>query len=49
MVAETDNEAVEFYRATGFRVTSLGEKYPGVERYRARLDGGLRPDGAERA
>ncbi len=33
--AETDGDAVGFYRSCGFEVTSLGEKYPGVERFRA--------------
>ena len=32
--AETDQEAVEFYRQCGFQILSLGEKYPGVERFR---------------
>lgn len=31
--AETDDDAVGFYRSCGFQVRSLGEKYPGVERY----------------
>lgn len=31
--AETDTDAVEFYRKYGFRITSLGEKYSGVERF----------------
>ncbi|MFJ8526782.1 GNAT family N-acetyltransferase [Bacillus sp. NPDC094106] len=31
--AETDCEAVEFYRKFGFMITSLGEKYQGVERF----------------
>jgi ribosomal protein S18 acetylase RimI-like enzyme len=31
--AETDSDAVEFYRKNGFKITSLGEKYPGVERF----------------
>lgn len=31
--AETDSEAVGFYRSLGFMTTSLGEKYPGVERF----------------
>ena len=31
--AETDNDAIDFYRNFGFDITSLGEKYPGVERY----------------
>ncbi|EEL50396.1 MULTISPECIES: GNAT family N-acetyltransferase [Bacillus cereus group] len=31
--AETDNDAVGFYKKCGFTITSLGEKYPGVERF----------------
>lgn len=31
--AETDHDALRFYRACGFEATSLGEKYPGVERF----------------
>jgi ribosomal protein S18 acetylase RimI-like enzyme len=31
--AETDDEAVGFYRKFGFSITSLGEKYPGTVRY----------------
>lgn len=37
VVAESDAEAIGFYRSNGFRVTSLGEKYPGVERFRVTL------------
>jgi ribosomal protein S18 acetylase RimI-like enzyme len=33
LVAETDLDAVEFYRKCGFTVRSLGEKYPGTERF----------------
>ena len=33
IVAETDHEAVDFYRRYVFFITSLGEKYPGVERF----------------
>lgn len=33
LVAETDEEGVGFYRSIGFTITSLGEKYPGVERF----------------
>jgi ribosomal protein S18 acetylase RimI-like enzyme len=33
LVAETDVEAVEFYGTCGFAVRSLGEKYPGTERF----------------
>jgi len=33
VVAETDKDAVDFYRKFGFKVASLGEKYPGVERF----------------
>jgi ribosomal protein S18 acetylase RimI-like enzyme len=35
--AETDDEAVGFYERMGFRIESLGEKYPGVVRYRCVL------------
>lgn len=31
--AETDADAVEFYRKYGFKIESVGEKYPGVERF----------------
>ncbi|MDR3086073.1 MAG: GNAT family N-acetyltransferase [Christensenellaceae bacterium] len=31
--AETDADAVGFYRSCGFDILSLGEKYPGVIRY----------------
>lgn len=34
--AETDHEAVKFYQNCGFSIQSLGEKYPGVERFRCR-------------
>lgn len=34
---ETDKDAVEFYRSYGFKITSLGEKYPGVERFLCEL------------
>lgn len=34
IVAETDEDAVGFYRGAGFTVESLGEKYPGVERFK---------------
>lgn len=32
--AETDEDSVDFYRNVGFSITSLGEKYPGVERFK---------------
>lgn len=32
--AETDRDAVDFYRKYGFKIIKLGEKYPGVERYK---------------
>ncbi|NUU76432.1 GNAT family N-acetyltransferase [Paenibacillus xylanilyticus] len=38
LIAETDQEAVEFYHNTGFVVYSLGELYPGVERFRCVLE-----------
>nr|WP_237417512.1 GNAT family N-acetyltransferase [Halobacillus litoralis] len=37
VLAETDSEAVNFYKNYGFEITSLGEKYPGVERFRCTL------------
>jgi ribosomal protein S18 acetylase RimI-like enzyme len=37
IVAETDREAIGFYRSIGFDIQSLGEKYPGVERFSCRL------------
>ena len=36
LVAETDRDAVNFYRRCGFTAWSLGEKYPGVERFACR-------------
>jgi ribosomal protein S18 acetylase RimI-like enzyme len=33
IVAETHEETVQFYRNIGFVIRSLGEKYPGVERF----------------
>ncbi|HDR4707202.1 MULTISPECIES: GNAT family N-acetyltransferase [Bacillus cereus group] len=36
--AETDDEAVEFYKKIGFQVRSLGEKYPEVERFHCYLE-----------
>ncbi|MFJ7826383.1 GNAT family N-acetyltransferase [Psychrobacillus sp. NPDC096623] len=33
LFAETDKDAVDFYASIGFSITSLGEKYPGVERF----------------
>ncbi|MEK5530257.1 GNAT family N-acetyltransferase [Viridibacillus sp. FSL H7-0596] len=38
MFAETDKDAVNFYKNYGFKITSLGEKYPGVERFRCILN-----------
>jgi hypothetical protein len=32
--AETDADAAAFYSKLGFTVTSLGETYPGIERFR---------------
>ncbi|ADY22159.1 GNAT family N-acetyltransferase [Bacillus paranthracis] len=36
--AETDDEAVEFYKKIGFQVRSLGEKYPEVKRFHCYLE-----------
>ena len=33
ITAETDDDAVRFYHSLGFRIYSLGEKYPGIVRY----------------
>ena len=33
LAAETDDDAVGFYRRYGFAVRSLGERYPGTVRY----------------
>lgn len=33
IIAETDKDAVDFYLNFGFEITSLGEKYPMVERF----------------
>jgi GNAT superfamily N-acetyltransferase len=34
LMVETDEEAVDFYRSIGFTISSLGEKFPGVERFK---------------
>jgi hypothetical protein len=34
LAAETDQDAVAFYRRCGFQIDTLGEKYLGVERFR---------------
>jgi len=31
--AETDEEAADFFRNIGFEIVSLGERFPGVERF----------------
>ncbi|WP_089775522.1 GNAT family N-acetyltransferase [Ruania alba] len=36
LLAETDSDGVGFYRRCGIEVVSLGEKYPGVERFSCR-------------
>jgi ribosomal protein S18 acetylase RimI-like enzyme len=33
VIAETDNDAVNFYKKYGFEIISQGEKYIGVERF----------------
>jgi hypothetical protein len=35
-LAETDGDAAQFYAQCGSAITSLGEKYPGVERFACR-------------
>lgn len=37
LIAETDGEAVEFYRALGFTVRGLGSIDPAIERFRCEL------------
>ena len=39
LVAETDSDAVGFYERCGFVITSLGELYPGRERFHCLLTG----------
>jgi ribosomal protein S18 acetylase RimI-like enzyme len=34
IIAETDKDAVNFYKKKGFTIISLGEMYPGVERFK---------------
>ncbi|HHT7239682.1 TPA: GNAT family N-acetyltransferase [Bacillus cereus] len=36
--AETDKEAVGFYKKCNFKIESLGEKYPGIERFNCYLE-----------
>ncbi|KRG13627.1 ribosomal protein S18 acetylase RimI-like enzyme [Lederbergia galactosidilyticus] len=36
--AETDKDAVKFYKRYGFKILSSGERYPGVERFRCVLE-----------
>lgn len=38
-VGRSDAAALGFYLAAGFAATALGEKYPGVERFRVDLPG----------
>jgi len=38
IAAETDKDAVDFYKKYGFKALSLGEKYPGVERFACVLE-----------
>ena len=37
IIAETDKDAVAFYRKVGFKIQSIGEKYPGTERFLCKL------------
>lgn len=34
IIVETDEDSINFYRSIGFSVVSLGEMYPGVERFK---------------
>lgn len=40
VIAETDEEAVDFYRSVGFSVTGLGESPSGLERFRCVYEAG---------
>jgi hypothetical protein len=40
----SDRDAVGFYAANNFAVTSVGEKYPGVERFRVHLRAPVNPE-----
>lgn len=42
LCAETDKDAVQFYKSNRFTITSLGEKYPGVERFYCLLKSGVK-------
>lgn len=44
--AQTDCDGVGFYRSVGFEVASLGELYPGVERFRVVLEPSTESDTA---
>ncbi len=37
LIAETDKDSMHFYEKIGFAIASLGEKYPGVERFKCTL------------
>ena len=39
LIAETDRDAVVFYHRCGFQVKKIGEKYPGVVRFRCEWTG----------
>lgn len=44
LFAETDAQSLAFYEKLGFAITSLGEKFPGTERFRCVLQAGLKVD-----
>ncbi|WP_138845868.1 GNAT family N-acetyltransferase [Rhodococcus pyridinivorans] len=44
--AQTDCDGVGFYRSVGFEIESLGELYPGVERFRVVLEPSTESDTA---
>lgn len=39
LTAETDDDAVDFYRKHGFSIKSLGEKYKNITRYKCDYNG----------
>jgi ribosomal protein S18 acetylase RimI-like enzyme len=38
VLVEIDEESVDFYRSIGFEIKSLGEQFPGVERFACSYD-----------
>jgi ribosomal protein S18 acetylase RimI-like enzyme len=43
MIAETEEEAVDFFRNVGFMISSLGQAYPAMERFRCEYNALMTP------